>query len=77
VPLYIQVLDNSGAERFIEEEHLESSISSGEVVAFRRSDGWMKVPEEPVRSELPEVESHYRGQERRRSRLGKHKATIS
>jgi hypothetical protein len=75
--LYIQVLDNSGTERFIEEEHLEACISSGEVVAFRRSDGWMKVLEEQGRGEPAEMESLYNGQERRRSRLGKPKSNIT
>jgi len=45
-------------------------------VAFRRSDGWMKVPEEPVRGELPSRKRLYNGQERRRSLLGKHKAKL-
>ncbi len=74
--MYIQVIDNMGMERFIEEEQLENCISSGEVVAFRRSDGWMKVPEESVRGELPVRKRLYGGQERRRSLLGKRKANL-
>ncbi len=71
--MYIQILDSMGTERFIEEDHLEACISSGEVVAFRRSDGWIKIPEVAVRGECTARKYLYRGQERRRSLLGKHK----
>ncbi|WP_370543362.1 GSU3473 family protein [Geobacter sp. OR-1] len=71
--MYIQVRDNLGGERFIEEEHLESSIASGEIVAFRRSDGWITVPAASFRGKPLYQENSYAGQERRRSMLSKKK----
>jgi len=69
--MYIQIRDNAGTERFIEEEHLDISIASGEVVAFRRSDGWVSVPSEQLRGNGITKSRSYRGQERRRSLLSK------
>jgi len=69
--MYIQIRDNAGTERFIEEEHLEASIASGEVVAFRRSDGWISAPSEQLRGNGMAQAKSYRGQERRRSLLSK------
>ncbi|MSM38106.1 MAG: hypothetical protein GJT30_00575 [Geobacter sp.] len=69
--MYIQIRDNTGTERFIEEEHLDASIASGEVVAFRRSDGWISAPSEQLRGNGVVGTKTYRGQERRRSLLSK------
>lgn len=67
--MYIQVRDNNGTERFIDEEQLESAIASGEVVAFRRSDGWISVPCESFRGTSKTPKASYSGQERRRGLL--------
>jgi hypothetical protein len=69
--LYIQVRYISGSESFIEEERLESSIAAGDIVAFRRSDGWINVPLASHRGKLQIRKSAYSGQERRRSVLSK------
>lgn len=69
--MYVQIRDNTGTERFIEEEHLETSIASGEVIAFRRSDGWVTVPSEQLRGNGMAKAKTYQGQERRRSLLSK------
>ncbi|MBT0662757.1 hypothetical protein KI809_00435 [Geobacter pelophilus] len=71
--MYIQVRDNLGNERFIEEELLESCIASGEVVAFRRSDGWITAPAGSVRGMDVTSDNSYSGQERRRTALSKKK----
>jgi len=69
--MYIQVRDIHGAERFIEEDQLELAIAAGEVVAFRRSIGWISAPVvSTLRSASPSGKS-YSGQERRRSMLSK------
>jgi hypothetical protein len=69
--VYIQIRDSVGAERFIEEEQLESCIATGDIVAFRRSDGWITVPLASHRGKLQSKISFYSGQERRRSVLSK------
>lgn len=75
--MYIQVKDNMGAERFIEEEYLETAITSGEIMAFRRSDGWVVIPVETVRRSSSVSENGYGGQERRRSKLGRPRKSAS
>lgn len=74
--MYVQVRDREGAERFIEADALESCISAGEVVAFRRSDGWIDVKAEVRGGVSSEKKKGYKGQERRRSLLGKHAKPI-
>jgi len=69
--MYVQIRDNIGNERFIEEDQLESSIATGEVVAFRRSDGWITVPSAAHRGKAEVKIKSYTGQERRRSVLSK------
>ena len=71
--MYVQVRDTMDEERFIEEVHLEPAIASGEVVAFRRSDGWINVPEESHRGKVSTPYGAYLGQERRRSVLSRTK----
>ena len=73
--MYIQIRDKSGVERFIEEMTLEAGISSGEVVAIRRSEGWIDVNPELLRGMSSPRRNDYRGQERRRSLLGRRSAT--
>lgn len=70
--MYVQIRDREGAERFIEAETLESSISAGEVVAFRRSNGWINVSAEGAGGVRSEKKKGYKGQERRRSLLGRY-----
>jgi hypothetical protein len=60
-----------GAESFIEEHMLESIIATGDIVAFRRSDGWITVPLASHRGEQQSKKNNYSGQERRRSVLSK------
>lgn len=74
--MYVQVRDRTGAELFIKAETLESCISAGEVVAFRRSDGWIDVSAEVRKGGSSEKKKGYKGQERRRSLLGKHSKSI-
>ena len=74
--MYVQVRDREGAERFIEAEALESCISAGDVVAFRRSDGWIDVTAEVRGGVTSENKNGYKGQERRRSLLGKHSKSV-
>lgn len=69
--MYVQVRDGNGTERFIESEMLEACISSGEVVAFRRSDGWIDVDAKFRRGVASEGKKGYKGQERRRALLGR------
>lgn len=69
--MYIQVRDIAGIEKFIEEDLLESAIASGDIVAFRRSAGWITVPTESYRGVLETVQYSYSGQERRRKKLSK------
>ena len=69
--MFIQVRDVSGNEKFIEEDHLESGITSGEIVAFRRSAGWIMAPKKSHRNMQEPAEYSYSGQERRRKKLSK------
>jgi len=72
----IQIRDNMGSERFIKEDQLETAIASGEIVAFRRSDGWVSVPLEAHRGKAEFKINSYSGQERRRSVLSKKRKFI-
>jgi hypothetical protein len=68
--VYIHVRDSLGNEKYIEESGLEQGIASGEIVAFRRSDGWITVPDESRRGKS-DGSNGYSGQERRRAMLGR------
>jgi hypothetical protein len=72
---YIQIRDNTGTERFIESGALDGAISAGEVVAFRRSDGWVNVSAESLRGVKLVQKRSYAGQERRRFLLSRRKIT--
>lgn len=74
--MYVQVRDREGAERFIEEGELESCILAGDIVAFRRSDGWIDVSAQKRRGSSSDKKKGYKGQERRRTLLGKHTKPI-
>lgn len=74
--MYVQVRDKEGTERFIEAETLESCISAGEIVAFRRSNGWIDVTTEDTRGMTLQEAKLYKGQERRRSLLGKQRKPL-
>jgi hypothetical protein len=69
--VYIQVRNSEGTESFIKEVELESGIASGEIVAFRRSNGWITVPFDSHRGDGNGDASDYCGQERRRTVLSK------
>lgn len=73
---YIQIRDKTGTERFIEADHLDDAISKGEVVAFRRSDGWISISDEALRGVKSVRKRSYAGQERRRFFLSLHKSPL-
>jgi hypothetical protein len=75
--MFILIRDILGYERFIDEESLASCIASGEVTAFRRSEGWVTVPQDAMREKTSSIIRDYRGRERRRSLLGKPKPKLS
>jgi hypothetical protein len=58
----IQVVYKNGKEDIVEQKFLDILLHIGEVQEFRRSDHWVNVTEDPIRSYK---ESHYEGENRR------------
>ncbi len=58
----IQVVYKSGKEDLIEQKFLDILLHIGEIQEFRRSDHWVNVSEDPIRSYH---QSEYDGSNRR------------
>ena len=58
----IQVVYKNGKEDSVEQKFLDILLHIGEVQEFRRSDHWVNVTEDPIRSY---TESQYEGENRR------------
>lgn len=50
----IQVVYKNGKEDLVEQKFLDILLHIGEVQEFRRSDHWVNVFEDPIRSSQPE-----------------------
>lgn len=61
----VQVLTHYDKVEAVNVRDLRQLIASGEVLAFRRSDGWVKVGTEPIRGDGGK---EYNGPERRNFR---------
>lgn len=61
--MMIRVLYKDNTSGMIKDYLLDELISSGKIVAFYRSSGWVAVGRDPVRKDTPHS---YNGQERRK-----------
>jgi hypothetical protein len=59
----IQVVYKNGQEDMVEQKFLDILLHMGEVQEFRRSDHWVNVAEDPIRSSF---QGDYYGENRRR-----------
>ena len=62
----IQVVYKNGKEDLVEQKFLDILLHIGEVHEFRRSDHWVNVCEDPIRSSRQE---NYIGKDRRHHAL--------
>lgn len=58
----IPVVYRNGKEDLVEQKFLDILLHIGEVQEFRRSDHWVNVTEDPIRSSRP---NEYQGNNRR------------
>lgn len=58
----IQVVYRNGKEDLIEQKFLDILLHIGEIQEFRRSDHWVNVTEDPIRSHR---QGEYNGSDRR------------
>ncbi|WP_394708406.1 GSU3473 family protein [uncultured Desulfuromusa sp.] len=58
----IQVVYKNGKEDLVEQKFLDILLHIGEVQEFRRSDHWVNVTEDPIRSNQNHA---YHGEDRR------------
>lgn len=65
--MMIRVLYTDNTSGMIKDYLLDELISSGKIVAFYRSSGWVAVGRDPVRKDAP---PSYNGQERRKNSGG-------
>jgi hypothetical protein len=66
INLMIQVVYKNGEEDLVEQKFLDILLHIGEVHEFRRSDHWVNVHEDQIRSSRQE---NYIGKDRRRRPL--------
>lgn len=59
----IQVVYKNGKEDMVEQKFLDILLHMGEIQEFRRSDHWVNVTEDPIRSPF---QGCYAGENRRR-----------
>lgn len=58
----IQVVYKNGKEDMVEQKFLDILLYLGEVQEFRRTDHWVNVAEDPIRSSMQNI---YSGENRR------------
>lgn len=63
--MLIPVVYKNGKEDLVEQKFLDILLHIGEIQEFRRSDHWVNVAEDPIRSSQ---QSHYNGDNRRTHR---------
>jgi spermidine synthase len=57
---FMQIILNSGEEKFVPAYSLDSLIEGKKIAAFLRSDGWVQVDRDPIRKGSPVTWTGYR-----------------